>query len=136
MVTRYWGGGWTHASYTPLPYLPGRPTPPPPPTHGLHPGEWIPQREGGQQAQPAPVMGLADLGLSYSTLHNFLAALQGVVAAVFSAAFPFPAPSGPTGKVATLSLLNLRFTCGVTVDVFTSLLFGSRSPGEEERWRG
>ena len=30
---------------------------------------------------------------------------------------PSPAPSDPTGKVATLSLLHLRFACGVAVDV-------------------
>ena len=30
---------------------------------------------------------------------------------------PSPAPSGPTGKVATLSLLHLRFVCRVAVDV-------------------
>ena len=30
---------------------------------------------------------------------------------------PSPALSGPTGKVVTLSLLHLRFACGVAVDV-------------------
>ena len=30
---------------------------------------------------------------------------------------PSPAPSGPMGKVVTLSLLHLRFTCGVAVDL-------------------
>ena len=40
-----------------------------------------------------------------------------MVAAGVSAALPSPAPSGPTGKFATLSLLHIRFTYGVEVNV-------------------
>ena len=62
-------------------------------------------------------MDLVALGLYDSALHAFAAALQGVVAAGVSAALPSPAPSGPTGKVATLSLLHLRFSFRLVVDV-------------------
>ena len=65
----------------------------------------------GQQVQPP----LAT-GLSKSALHAFAVALQSVVAAGVSAAFPSPAFSVPMGKVVTLSLLNLRFACRVEVD--------------------
>ena len=43
--------------------------------------------------------------------------MQGMVANGVAAALPFPAPSGPTGKVATLSLLHLHFVCGMAADV-------------------
>ena len=43
--------------------------------------------------------------------------MQGKVANGVAAALPPPASSGPTGKVATLSLLHLRFVCGVAADV-------------------
>ena len=66
--------------------------------------------------RPPSATGLADLGLSDSALHAFAAALKGVVEAGVSATVPSPAPSAPTGKVATLSLLYIRFTCGVAVD--------------------
>ena len=62
-------------------------------------------------------MGLLDLRLSDPALHAFAAALQGVVVAGVSAALPSPDPSGPMGKVVTLSPLHLRFACGVAVDV-------------------
>ena len=104
-------------THSPPPPYPPELTPPPPPlTQGFPPGGWIPPGGGGKQVQPPPAMGLAALGLSDSALHAFTAALQGVVAAGVSAEFPYPAPSGPTGKVATPYLLHLRFTCGVTVD--------------------
>ena len=73
--------------------------------------------EGAQQAKPALAIGLAALGLSYSAIHTLAAALQGVVAAGVSVALPSPAPSGLMGKVATLSLLHIRFACGVAADV-------------------
>ena len=66
--------------------------------------------------RPHPATGPADLGLSGSALHTFAAALQGVVAARVSAEVTSSAPSALTGKVATLSLLQLHFTCGVAVD--------------------
>ena len=50
-------------------------------------------------------------------MHALAAPLQGVVANWVAAALPSPAPAGPTGKVATLSLLHLRFVCGVAADV-------------------
>ena len=50
-------------------------------------------------------------------MHALAAALQGVVANGVAAALPSLAPSGPTGKVATLSLLHLRFVCRVAADV-------------------
>ena len=43
--------------------------------------------------------------------------MQGVVANGVAAALPSPGLSGPTGKVATLSLMHLRFVCGVAADV-------------------
>ena len=91
--------------------------PPPSPTYGSQPGEWIPKVDWVPQAQPAPATGLADLGLSDSAIHALAAALQGVVVAGVTVALPSPVPSGPTGKVATLSLLHLHFSCGVAVDV-------------------
>ena len=63
-----------------------------------------------------PATYFAALGLSESALHAFAAALQGEVAAGFRKAVPSSAPSGPTGKVTTLSILHIRFPCGVEVD--------------------
>ena len=100
----------------PPPYPPGIPPTPPPPTQGFPPGGLVPPGEGGQQVWPPLAMDLAALGLSDSALHAFVEALQGVVAAGASATVPSPAPSGPTGKVATLSLLQPHFACGVEVD--------------------
>ena len=65
--------------------------------------------------RPSPATGLAALGQSYYGLHAFAEALQGVVAAGVSLAVPSPGPSAPTGKVTTMSLLHLRFACGVAV---------------------
>ena len=62
-------------------------------------------------------MGLAALDLSYSSLHAFAVALEGVVAAGVSVTLPSPAPCVLTGMVATLSLLHLRFACRVAVYV-------------------
>ena len=66
--------------------------------------------------RPPPATALAARGLSDSALHTFVASLQGVVASGVSAAVPSPVPFAPTGKVATLSLLHLHFTCRVAVD--------------------
>ena len=57
------------------------------------------------------------------------AGLQGVVAVGVSAALPSPAVSGLTGKVATLSLLHLRFTCGVAADVDLPPIWDSAAQG-------
>ena len=112
------GGGGHMPPPPPPPGPPRRPPSPPPHTPSFWPGEWIPQGEGVQQSQSAPATGLAALGISDSALHVFAAALQGLVATGVSATLPSPAPSVPTGKVATLSLLHLRFACGVAVDVY------------------
>ena len=58
-------------------------------------------------------MGLAALGLLDATLQAFAAALQGVVTASVVLALPSPSPAAPGLKVARLSLLHLRFACGV-----------------------
>ena len=70
----------------------------------------------GSAGEAAPATGVAALGLSYSAIHSFAAALQGVVADGVSVAVPSPDPSTPMGKVVTLSLLHLRFTCRVAVE--------------------
>ena len=59
---------------------------------------------------------LAALGLPYSAIRAFAAALKGVAAAGIRAAVPSLALYFPTGKVATLYLLHLRFSCRVAVD--------------------
>ena len=61
-------------------------------------------------------MGLAVVGLLGATLQAFAAALQGVATAGVVSDLPFTSPAAPGGKVACLSLLHLRFACGVTVD--------------------
>ena len=61
-------------------------------------------------------MGLAALGLLDATLQAFVAALHGVVTAGVVSALPSLLPAAPGGKVACLSLLHLRFECGVEGD--------------------
>ena len=73
--------------------------------------------------RPPPSTFLAALGLSDYALHSFTAALQGVVVSGVSVAVPFSALSAPTGKVATLSLVHLRFACGVAVDGYVPLIW-------------
>ena len=95
----------------------------PPPLVGASPLAGSRVCEGVQQAwsapvtHPAPATGLGALGISDSALHAIAVAMQGVVANGVAAALPSPVPSGTTGKVATLSLLHLRFLCGVAADV-------------------
>ena len=84
---------------------------------------------------PPPSTGLTDLGLSYSVLHTFAAAVQGVVAALVSVAVPSPSLSAPTGKVVTLSLLNHCFAYRWQW-MGNSLPFGRRSPEGKGGWRG
>ena len=55
--------------------------------------------------------------------------MQGVAAAGVTAALPSPVLSGPTGKVATLSLLHLRFVCGVAADVDLTPIWESVARG-------
>ena len=112
---------------TPTPYPP---RPPPlllPSTQGVPPGGWVPPLGGGQPVRPPLATGLAALGLLDSSLQAFVVDLQGMVAAGVSAAVPSPAPSAPTGKVATLSLLYLCFACCCQW-MGTSLQFVRRSP--------
>ena len=71
---------------------------------------------GGHQVRPPLATGLVDLGLLDYALNTFAAYLQGVVEAGFSADGTSPVLSAPAGKVVTLSLLHLRFACGVAVD--------------------
>ena len=122
-LAKFWSPGTRDGRHRstppPPPYPPRRPSYPPPPTYGSQPHPSPPPRtpgfqpgEGGQQAraapvtQPAPATGLAALGLTESAVHAIAVAMQGVVANGVAAALPSPAPSGPTGKVATLSLLH------------------------------
>ena len=63
-----------------------------------------------------PATGLADLGLSDSAIHIFVAALQKVLTEVLGTALPSLSMAAQTGKVATLSLLHLHFICGVAGD--------------------
>ena len=70
----------------------------------------------GQQVRPPPSKVLAALGLSDSALHALSAALQGMVSDGVSASVPSPDPPAPTGKVATLYLLRLRFAYRVAAD--------------------
>ena len=65
---------------------------------------------------PPPAMSLSSLGLSDAAIHAFAAALQGVLTEEVGAELPSPYPAAPTWKVAALSLLHLRFVCGVTRD--------------------
>ena len=65
-------------------------------------------------APPAP--GLNLLGILDAMVHAFAAALQGVVATGVGAPLPYPPTSAPLGRVATLSLLHLRFAYGVVGD--------------------
>ena len=113
----HWGA-WTHSSSTPTTYPPRSPPTPPPPTQGLLPvGCILLGGEGG--AQPArlpPATGIATLGFSYYPLDAFAAALQGVVADGVSTEVPPPYPSASTVKFTTVSLLHLRFACGMAVD--------------------
>ena len=53
------------------------------------------------------------LGLSKATIQPILAAMQGVVATGVVVTLPSLSLSAPAGKVATLSLLHLRFVFGV-----------------------
>ena len=56
------------------------------------------------------------LRLLDTMVHTFASALQGVVAVGVGAALPSPSPSAPLGRVAVISLLHLRFACGVAGD--------------------
>ena len=74
---------------------------------------------GGRRASnktPPLTTGLAALGLYNAAIHDFTAALQGVVAMGVVAAFTSPSLVAPMEKVRKISLLHLRFVCGVVGD--------------------
>ena len=77
-----------------------------------------------------PDTGLADIGLSDSTLHIFTAALQGVLAAVVSVAVSSPSLSSPMGKVTILSLLYLCFAIRVAMDGDLSPIWEAAAGGK------
>ena len=56
------------------------------------------------------------LGISDATVHALADAMQGVVEEGVGAALPTPSPRSPLGRVAALSILHLRFACGVLED--------------------
>ena len=68
---------------------------------------------GGYPSGPTPPTGLEALGLPKATIQAFTSALQDVVAVGVVADLTSPSPIVTVGKVATLSLLHLRFVCGV-----------------------
>ena len=103
-------------SVNPLPQGKGQqPSPDPPPQWQLvaQPPPQPPQGAAGGGGAPT---GLAVLGLSDATLQAFVAAMQSVVTAGVVSALPSPSPDALGGKVARLSLLHLRFACGVAGD--------------------
>ena len=53
-----------------------------------------------------------------TTLQAFEATLQGVVTAGVVLSLSYPSPAAPVGKIAHLSLLHLRFACGVAGDSY------------------
>ena len=83
------GGGHITRSSSP-PYQPRPSSLPTPPTQGFLSWGWVPQGGGGQPVGTLLATGLAALGIFYSALYNFVAALQGVVAAGVSSAVPSP----------------------------------------------
>ena len=70
---------------------------------------------GGQPLGLPPATGLATLGIYYYALYTFAEALQGVVASGVCAAVPSCSLYTPLVKVATLSLLQIRFACRLDV---------------------
>ena len=139
-MAKFWSPGTGEVVHMPRPpppsYPPGLPPPPPSPMQGFPPGEWVPPGRGGHQVWPPLATCLAALGLSDSALHTFAAALQGVVAAGVIAEVPSPALSAPTGKVATLSLLHLRFACGLGSGSGPPSHLGGGGPETGGGWRG
>ena len=79
------------------------------PTQGIMPGGWDTQGGGGYPTGPPPETIIAALVLSNAAIHTFAAAMQGVVTAGVGAALSTSYPAEPMRKVATLSLLHLRF---------------------------
>ena len=65
---------------------------------------------------PLIEQGFLDLEISNDTVYACAAALKTVVEEGVGAALPSPSPTTPSGRVAALSLLQLRYTCGVSGD--------------------
>ena len=90
------------------------PSPPPPQWQLIsQPPPQPPQGAVGGGGAPT---GLAALSLSDATLQAFAAAMQSVVTADVVSAHPSPSQATLGGRVARLSLLHLRFACGVAGD--------------------
>ena len=104
-------GAHTLPTSTPAPISAQAPTPPPP-SPPQPPREWTNQ---GSTAEP-PAPGLEDLGISGSAVHTFVSPLQVVVMAGMGLALPSLSPIAPLGRVAALSLIHIRFACGVAAD--------------------
>ena len=82
---------------------------------------------GGGRYPTGPSMstGIAALSLSGAAIHDFAVALQGVVMAGVGAMLLSPSLAAPTGKVATLYLLQLCFMCKVARDGNLPLIWES-----------
>ena len=65
---------------------------------------------------PTPALGLVSFGISNDELHSFTAVLRVVVTAGLGEALTSLSPTTPTGIVANILLLYLRFACRVTGD--------------------
>ena len=59
---------------------------------------------------------MGPLGLSDAAIHAFTDAMQKVVAAGMVVGIPYPSQAAPVGRVTTIALLHLRFSCGVAGD--------------------
>ena len=117
---RGWGLGRTCGVFHPLSGRPqplsGTPQPHFPPLQWQLAALPAPQPPQGVAGGGGAPMGLSVLGLSDATLQAFAEDLQGVVTVGIVSALPSPSPAFPGGKVARLSLLHLRFACGVAGD--------------------
>ena len=67
--------------------------------------------------KPPPASGLVALGIYDATVHAFVATLQGVATAGVVAYLPSPSLAASAGRISSLLLLHLRFTCGVVVSL-------------------
>ena len=65
---------------------------------------------------PPPDPGLLASGISYDMVHDFTDNMKGVVEAGVGEALTSQSPVMTAGRVAALSLIHLRLTCGVTGD--------------------
>ena len=82
----------------------------------MGPVGWGSPGGGGYPSGPPPVTGLGYLGLLDVTVHELVAALQGLVVTGVVVALYSPSLDVPAGRVATLSLIHLCFSCMVAGD--------------------